>query len=360
MGIGAGAQQGPDGIAWKQNKDYELLLARLNDSQQISASDIAVEEESKEEVQRGEKRKWYDGMDSNEVEEKDERQKRKRAKKERKERKAQGKEEKRRRKEEKKKRKSVGDSGASIDNEATTSSLAVKLAAPSPRSMPCVSFFLAATQITKDTIISHRARFLKSKRLAAVSSTAMAEILGVSGSSTPISSSVSGLSTPLPSSSSTSTPAPGAVPETIHELKTSTKSVADYFKDKLALRSRPSSAPIDTDRPTQEYNAATSGDADTGAGRIGLGMRQGIASRFESLGLGFTSGMGFSAKSFMAVSSTSRLLSLPDAEGDCEDNVSRQAKEDNDKRPSDPQEQGSTEVVDEKRKKKRSKERRKT
>ena len=30
LGIGAGPQQGPDAIAWRQNRDYEMLLKRLN------------------------------------------------------------------------------------------------------------------------------------------------------------------------------------------------------------------------------------------------------------------------------------------------------------------------------------------
>lgn len=30
LGIGAGAKQGAEDIAWKQNRDYELVLARLN------------------------------------------------------------------------------------------------------------------------------------------------------------------------------------------------------------------------------------------------------------------------------------------------------------------------------------------
>ena len=30
FGIGAGAQQGPDGVSWKQNREYEMLLRSLN------------------------------------------------------------------------------------------------------------------------------------------------------------------------------------------------------------------------------------------------------------------------------------------------------------------------------------------
>ena len=32
LGIGAAHQKGPDGIAWKQNKDFENLLKRLNEN----------------------------------------------------------------------------------------------------------------------------------------------------------------------------------------------------------------------------------------------------------------------------------------------------------------------------------------
>ena len=71
---------------------------------------------------------------------------------------------------------------------------------------------------------AHRARFIASKRLAATSSTAVAEILGIPSSST-ASPSVSGLATPEV------TP---QIDDNEHEhLKVSSKSVADYFKEKM-------------------------------------------------------------------------------------------------------------------------------
>lgn len=48
LGIGAGAPQGPEAIAWKQNRDYEILLARLNAQNAGAVSDqqetVEVEE----------------------------------------------------------------------------------------------------------------------------------------------------------------------------------------------------------------------------------------------------------------------------------------------------------------------------
>ena len=108
---------------------------------------------------------------------------------------------------------------------------------------------------------------MKSKRLAATSSTALAEILGVSGSSTPISLPESGFSTLNPSGSST--PAAAPIPDTMQELTTSTKSVADYFKDKLAQRSRSGSASTEqTNRPPLTT------DEELEAPRSGLGMKR--------------------------------------------------------------------------------------
>ena len=139
MGIGAGAQQGPDGIAWKQNKDYELLLARLNETEASERVDITVSSENKEEGQdqtgeKGEKRKRGE-TDLAPEDELEERQKRKR---ERKERKAMEKEKKRLKKE-KQQQKQKDDGSESPENAvAEASSSAVTLEAPSPRPIMCV------------------------------------------------------------------------------------------------------------------------------------------------------------------------------------------------------------------------------
>ena len=81
---------------------------------------------------------------------------------------------------------------------------------------------------------AHRARFIASKRLAATSSAAVAEILGISSSSvTPLS--VSGAATPEV--------IPQAEDNEHEHLTVSSKSVADYFKEKMRLVISKSSDP---------------------------------------------------------------------------------------------------------------------
>lgn len=99
LGIGHAHQNSPDGIAWKQNRDFENLLKRLNGLEGEGEKEGAVmsgfhrprEEEVKEDA--GEKRKRVGG-DEGEVDEKE-------AKRRRKEEKAKRKEEKAKRKAEK-------------------------------------------------------------------------------------------------------------------------------------------------------------------------------------------------------------------------------------------------------------------
>lgn len=98
-----------------------------------------------------------------------------------------------------------------------------------------VSFFII------DSKHSHRARVIASKSIASKSAAAIAEILGIA-----------------PTPSALATPSGSATPQgkltplddslTIEKITTSTKSVADYFKDKLLAKSSKSSMdnPIST------------------------------------------------------------------------------------------------------------------
>lgn len=72
LGIGSAQQKDPDGIAWKQNKDFERLLQRLNDEAAAAAESNQTlesgkrEEEGEEEVNEKDcvtkkKRKHKDG-----------------------------------------------------------------------------------------------------------------------------------------------------------------------------------------------------------------------------------------------------------------------------------------------------------
>lgn len=96
----------------------------------------------------------------------------------------------------------------------------------------------------------------------------MAEILGSSGTSTPISYPDSTSNTPIPPASSTSDSS--TIPDTMHELTVSSKSVASYFKDKLALRSRSGSAVAEK----RDHDSALVIKEELEAPRAGLGMKR--------------------------------------------------------------------------------------
>lgn len=115
---------------------------------------------------------------------------------------------------------------------------------------------------------AHRARFIASKRLAATSSTAVAEILGIPSSST-ASPSVSGLATPEV------TP---QIDDNEHEhLTVSSKSVADYFKEKMRhVVSKPSGSETEADE----------------ASRGGIGSRPEFRGHDELEGEGIRGGLG--------------------------------------------------------------------
>lgn len=131
MGIGAGAQQGPDGIAWKQNKDYELLLARLNDVEPPERAETAIEEADDGQRRSGEKRKRNDA----ELNAQDANEERRRRKRERKEQKASKEEKKLRKMEKKKCQEDASDTPAEVAAAAPNS---VSVVEPSPRPMACV------------------------------------------------------------------------------------------------------------------------------------------------------------------------------------------------------------------------------
>jgi Pin2-interacting protein X1 len=95
----------------------------------------------------------------------------------------------------------------------------------------------------------HRARHIRSKRLALTDSVAMAEVLGIA----PTSSSTS-IALARDSTSGSASATPVGVLEEIEKLTTSTKSVMDYFKEKLLAKSNaasesttPSAADMDDD-----------------------------------------------------------------------------------------------------------------
>ncbi|VDC01504.1 unnamed protein product [Peniophora sp. CBMAI 1063] len=245
LGIGHAHQNSPDGIAWKQNRDFENLLRRLNGGEgekevgtAVSGFDRAKEGEVEGDEEVGEKRKRVDA--EGEVDEKEAKRRRK--------------EEKTKRKEEKAKKKAAKEEKESSESEPEAPKPVVVRAPPR----------------------SHRARHIRMKRLAASDSAAMSEILGVSSSSVP--------STPVPVSTLTSTSdEPEHAP--LEKLTTSTFSVADYFKAKLAERST-------AKRPSASSTPVVNDDDEEEKPRMGLGMRARPADEEDStprMGLGSTS-----------------------------------------------------------------------
>ncbi|KAF7375882.1 G-patch domain-containing protein [Mycena sanguinolenta] len=191
LGIGAAQQRDPNGIAWKQNKDFERLLERLNAEQDVKTE--AVEGGEEEEKKR--KREDEDETTAK-----------------------------------KKRRKSEPVTEA----EVVVAVEAVKPAVPRHR--------------------AHRARAIAAKNIASKSAAALAEILGVAATpSTTAAGTPDGCLTPYEDD----------VP--LEKLTTSTKSVADYFKDKLLAKAGKSTSVI----PTPSEAIKTEIDYDAPRGGLG-------------------------------------------------------------------------------------------
>ncbi|CAE6439538.1 unnamed protein product [Rhizoctonia solani] len=248
LGIGAGRPDGPDSIAWKQAKEFEGLLERLN----AANGGTGREDEQAEVVKES-------GEDCvMEDEENEDKQRRKEEKARRKE----------KRKEEKRKAKAeaaMADSGGStLSTPSTSTPESTPVATPAPRRL------------------AHRARFLAAKRLAGTSSTALSEILGVS--STPTSTSES---TPIPSTPATPGLTEIPVLDDSNRITTSSQSVADYFKNKMREKAQAAGGATIISTAVVTFEEP---DTDS-APRTGLGARR--QDQEEELGerpkgLGFT------------------------------------------------------------------------
>ena len=249
--LGIGGNNGNNGdVSWTQNRDYEMMLKRLNTSggdddgdegeECIKVSMIpdgfvrAVEGKVTDEMVA------TNGVSIEEVHEK---------------------EQKRLRKERKRKEKAAAKANASIENGGTSLGVApsptIMDAAPtvsSSRSVPSsakprrglayVAFTTSRTRKMTDFMfpISHRAKFRASKQLASSNPAALIEILGISQSAIPSeapSQTQSALDTPVDSPSPAPTPTT-TIPQHRHaaddQIRTSTTSVADYFAAKMKAR----------------------------------------------------------------------------------------------------------------------------
>ncbi|KAJ3776990.1 hypothetical protein FB446DRAFT_719422 [Lentinula raphanica] len=220
LGIGAAQSKDPNGIAWKQNKDFESLLRRLNESTPGSAGqsdtgdvedgegagvshDVAMEKEEKEESKEDRKRR---------------KREEKQAKKEKKEKK------KRKRDEEKEEQEEEEMKGHE------TKAKKIKAEAEAEK-----------VEVPKRVIPrgrAHRARAIAAKNMSSKSAAHISEILGIASSS---SSSVAPTAPQTPSGSLTPIDADVGG---LEKLTTSTKSVSDYFKEKMLAKTYTQSSPL--------------------------------------------------------------------------------------------------------------------
>ncbi|KAJ3543514.1 hypothetical protein NMY22_g3119 [Coprinellus aureogranulatus] len=278
MGIGAAHQKDPNGIAWKQNRDFENLLRRLNEASGKTEGDTTMDAETREEFV----------AETVQVKEGDENMEDEEGKKEKRERK----EKKRKEKKEKKRKHDSGDEGhnekkkqrkSSEERSSEERKVVAELDSPADTPAP-------AKQPIAPRYRAHRARAIAAKSIASKSSSHISEILGIAPSAAASSSeSTSAIA------SGSATPADQGKLTTISELErltTSTKSVADYFKEKLQLKGSRSSST-------------------TGTPASGPGMRQRVDAYDEerpASGLGFGGGgLGFS-KAMLEVKEESNVV----------------------------------------------------
>lgn len=219
LGIGAQHTVDPNGIAWKQNRDFENLLRRLNGNSEGTTEDgvnttsidgfhpAHTHESTADTADVGPE--TMGGDEDGRVEDG------KRSKK-------------------KKRPRDVGEA-AKVEGSKSKKRKQVESTTTVPDNQHTEGEPSTSNPHTQESILTlgkphrhgraHRARFIASKRLATTSTTAVAEILGISSSATSLSG--SGLATP-------ETPPLTETGEHGY-LTVSTKSVAEYFKEKMGL-----------------------------------------------------------------------------------------------------------------------------
>ncbi|KAG1734635.1 hypothetical protein EDB19DRAFT_1146197 [Suillus lakei] len=248
LGIGAAHQKDPHGIAWKQNKEFEALLQRLNaQGGQDSASKHVLGEFVRPEHPAVDAHS-DEGKESNQSSKKEKKRKRKEG-----EQTEDGKDKKKRKKD-----KRQHEDSAAADS---STSPHIDPPAPSPDSTPPIP-----QTKPKGRPMAHRARIQAAKRLSNKSAAAISEILGIAPTPSSISSMTpSGSLTPI-------TPANNDLP--LEKLTTSNKSVADYFKEKLGAKSGSNTPAAHDDGSTSRGGIGSSSPPsrdDEDQPRIGLG-----------------------------------------------------------------------------------------
>ena len=342
LGIGADHKNSAEGIAWKQNKDFENLLRRLNAANGADGEDepmkvdgfvrpSAQKEQAKEDAaaaaEEGEEKKSKKKRKKG-AEEDGDGEKKKRRKESKSSEDQESDTERSSKKDKKKKKRDAEVSSVSASTPATSvSSPAPVTASTSSTPAPTrqyVASFLYFPWNSLSTTLSPRAAFrgrhMASKNLASKSASAIAEILGISDTPTPLSGPSSAPTTypstpyePRPSTSASSSGIATPAEELkLQELSVSSKSVMDYFKEKLAAKSnaRVFSAPSSASTPREE---ASADDYDEQP-RMGLGasrLRAEEPAPEERRGLG---GIGSGMRAQFAAMFAPAAVSSPTAE----------------------------------------------
>ncbi|KAJ3933012.1 MAG: hypothetical protein NXY57DRAFT_1000479 [Lentinula lateritia] len=323
LGIGAAQSKDPNGIAWKQNKDFESLLRRLNENNAASSDSGAQVVDGnavnirEEEGNNGDDDVEKDGKKEN--------------KEDRKKRKKEEKEAKKERKEERKRKRAER-----VDEEVEQ---------PKPRKKA-----KADTKVKEEPKVekaeepkriiprhrAHRARAIAAKNISSKSAVHISEILGIASSSSSSSATPMTAATP----SGTLTPLDQDVLGLV-KLTTSTKSVSEYFKERLLVKTSGNSSPLSS-TVTPETNARAADDSENeDTPRVGLGSyrnltrddlddtpRGGLGStrastKFTSAASTFQSGMSKFASMFTSASVIAKEETIVQVDVKSVDNIIR-------------------------------------
>lgn len=242
LGIGMQHHQNdPNGIAWRQNRDFENLLQRLNNGTEAIGSFHKARGSSpseEEEVSADVVDSAHDadeGADATKLEKKKKKQKKRKALQEEE---VQGAHDKRERKKRKKSKSDVAPA-----DDASPSLEAQAAATTTPESTPVPLASIAAPAPIRALPRAHRARIIAAKQMAASNSAALAEILGIPSSSS--STAVTAPASPSPltnaTAATTPTPTPRATSDAqeedpLQKLTTAAQSVDDYLRAKLGAK----------------------------------------------------------------------------------------------------------------------------
>ncbi|KAH7883160.1 hypothetical protein F5I97DRAFT_1902602 [Phlebopus sp. FC_14] len=236
LGIGAAHQRDPHGVAWKQNRDFEALLKRLNGNSEgdkphdtmegnfipaaaekddTSADDNYRVERTLSQAEKKHRKRKRDSTEEEEEKEKESNRKRK--------------------KDKRKKSKALEEVKVAevVQDEGVNISLA-SIAEREPQALASGPVDPALQLKIKGRPMAHRARIQAAKRLVNKSAAAISEILGIVPTSSPSTSSSA-------MHSGSVTPADSELH--IETITTSAKSVGDYFKEKLGSKSSGTSTP---------------------------------------------------------------------------------------------------------------------